>query len=1235
MATYKWDPSTGMYILSDDQSFTVVTNQSDYIPGQTVQIAATFDPGSTVQLMVAHDIGAGADGIWGTADDVLSYDLTGTGLPWTVTADANGLINASWLVNQDALGQSFELIAVELGANGAATGPMVTKFFTDGQPNLSANQWIDIGHGGNPPPLWTNGDLNPSNSDYQEGDSVAFRTVFSGLLASHTYTITIEYESLKGGDHAYDFLTAWNATLSKDPTDPLDSTGLSGGAEDALGAFSIWGGTITSVSPTVDHLSNNGLNQLTDVTVTFTTDGTLDLNNEALLAWGGHLAVTDVGYPGAGQISGGPFHMFVLDPLKEFSGGGQLSIHDIGGTPGPGPGTTPAIDVEKFVSFDSGANWYYHDDGTETESSLLLAAEYDLATGNSLTAANFIAYNTSVPTLLSGTNPEYLFLVTNVGTADLTGVTLTDSPFSIGASGNIGNLAAGAASVAVTWTGQTWASGTHTDTATVNGQSVDDPTLAGLVTDTDSVAYKGVTASIEVDKLVSVDGGTNWWFTADEADDTIANISTITGIAAAHLHIGSPTLLSGFSAPQYEFVVTNTGDVDLSSVALSDSLNNLGVLGTIGTLTAGASTTVNATGSWADGNNPDTATVSGSYTDSANNTVTPGDTDPAAYVGVTASIEVDKLVSVDGGTNWWFKADEADDTIANISTITGIAAADLHVGSPTLLSGFSAPKYEFVVTNTGEVDLSSVALSDSLNNLGVLGTIGTLTAGATTTVSFTGTWAHGDQPDTATVSGSYTDSANNTVTPGDTDPADYKGVTASINIEKLVSVDGGTNWWFTADDVFDTVANLSSLTGIAQANLHIGTPTTLAGATVKYEVVVSNTGDVTDNSLVVTDLPVLPTSFTLPSSSLAAGAHEVSNVVTATAVALTQTDTATVNGTSAADSAGDTSHVTDHDSASYTGLAPSLPGLTKGYWATHDPLWDVITTDSGGHDLNPFPQYNWNGIGGITTSAVLTSGSTSNLGLVNGANNGGGDSGLLLGDLNHDGKVGDAGGDLFFDLASAQALLNSSVVSDARIILAGEALAAQLNDYNDGGAEPNGLIEASVLWLKGQGILSPTGHSNVNTVTANDVAGTPTVIQDAAGSDYTLNKGAITLGGTADSSSDSSWSLLTPNTTTHLPGSPGYMPVVLPGYTDINGHTINVVADGQGLEQALEAFNGGNTHGQLIVSSDGSLVGWSSGGVVSDVHANGPGTFWGILEDQNILHPGTILGVAVPTGMTV
>ena len=235
---------------------------------------------------------------------------------------------------------------------------------------------------------------------------------------------------------------------------------------------------------------------------------------------------------------------------------------------------------------------------------------------------------------------------------------------------------------------------------------------------------------------------------------------------------------------------------------------------------------------------------------------------------------------------------------------------------------------------------------------------------------------------------------------------------------------------------------------------------------------------------------------------------------------------------------------------------------------------------------------------------------------------------------------------MFFDLASAQALINSgSSTPDERQILASQALAAQLNEYNDyiydkahhGGnppaagfdASPTGLIEDAVQWLLGQGPFSPhtnttPGHSNVDTVTSPDFIA-PSVI----GSDYSIsNKGVITLGTgnggiVLSNSSDPSWhTFATINDSSNnaitftdlLVGDSHY------------GQTFNVQADGEGLKNALQAYN----QGQLVVSDDGAKIGWSDDGgtTVNDVHDNTAGAFWGILEDQNLAHGATtIVGV--------
>ncbi|BCM19021.1 SdrD B-like domain-containing protein [Mesorhizobium sp. J8] len=106
---------------------------ADYVPGETVGITTNVPDGGTFTFQVAH-LSAGADGVLGTADDVLSYDLTGTGTPWTVTdggsGDLDGVVNGSiqtsWYVNADAAGQAFVLTATD-----QASGQIATANFTD------------------------------------------------------------------------------------------------------------------------------------------------------------------------------------------------------------------------------------------------------------------------------------------------------------------------------------------------------------------------------------------------------------------------------------------------------------------------------------------------------------------------------------------------------------------------------------------------------------------------------------------------------------------------------------------------------------------------------------------------------------------------------------------------------------------------------------------------------------------------------------------------------------------------------------------------------------------------------------------------------------------------------------------------------------------------------------------------------------------------------------------------
>src|SRR5262245_4497957 len=74
---------------------------------------------------------------------------------------------------------------------------------------VSASQWAN-----NPasPPGWITGNANAGKSILQEGDSVAYRDVFTSLQVGGTYVITIGWDTTIGGLHALDYLTSYNYT---------------------------------------------------------------------------------------------------------------------------------------------------------------------------------------------------------------------------------------------------------------------------------------------------------------------------------------------------------------------------------------------------------------------------------------------------------------------------------------------------------------------------------------------------------------------------------------------------------------------------------------------------------------------------------------------------------------------------------------------------------------------------------------------------------------------------------------------------------------------------------------------------------------------------------------------------------------------------------------------------------------------------------------------------------------
>jgi hypothetical protein len=397
----------------------------------------------------------------------------------------------------------------------------------------------------------------------------------------------------------------------------------------------------------------------------------------------------------------------------------------------------------------------------------------------------FDANTSPGPNVVSPIAPQFRFTVTNTGNVTLTNVTVTDDVFGLIAVGGTLNPGQSAQGIVV----GAWALGQQVNTATASGDY-----NGQTVTDTDPAYSFGVidpTSSIDVEKEVSADNGVTW-FDAD---------------APTGPNVVFPT------APQFRFTVTNTGNLTLTNVIVTDNVYGV-VIAPIPTLAPGSSATNIVAGVWTLGQQVNTSTAT------CNEGVS--DTDPAYWVGVeapTPEIDVLKEVSPDNGVNWF-----------DANTAPG----------PNVPSNTN-PHFRFTVINAGTVTLTNVSITDDVLGTIVSGLI--LSPGQSAQVIVIGTWALGQQLNTATASG-----IGNGQTITDTDPAYWVGIIVAIDIVKEVSPDNGVTW-------FD-------------ANTSPG-PLLPSGVTPQFRYVVTNTGSVTLTNVTVTDNVYGP--ITLLSTTLLPG----------------------------------------------------------------------------------------------------------------------------------------------------------------------------------------------------------------------------------------------------------------------------------------------------------------------------------------------------------------------------
>jgi uncharacterized repeat protein (TIGR01451 family) len=392
--------------------------------------------------------------------------------------------------------------------------------------------------------------------------------------------------------------------------------------------------------------------------------------------------------------------------------------------------------------------------------------------------------------------------------------------------------------------------GLHTNIGTVVGTAGQGDS-ATQVTDSDPGNYIGEPVThpaIDIEKLV------NQADADSEAD-------------AIHVQVGS-TL-------QFTYVVTNTGDVALTNVAVTD---NTGMTVTCPktTLEPTESMTCTASASALLGLHTNVGTASGTPASGMPTPVT--DTDPANYVGdppPQPAIDIEKFVNqVDADT-------EAEAVYVLVE---------------------SALLFTYVVTNTGDIALTNVTVTDN-TGMAVTCPKTTLDPGESMTCTTSASALLGLHTNIGTATGTpeIADSAPAT----DTDPANYIGYIASIDLEKYVE---GADADTTAEAVHVQV-----------------------GAQVDFTFVVTNTGSVNLTGVAAADdtIPIV----TCPKSTLAPGESMTCVAQTYALVGL-HTNVGTAAGTPPVGS-----QVSDTDPANYYGEELGTQGCTPGYWKNHTGSW--------------------------------------------------------------------------------------------------------------------------------------------------------------------------------------------------------------------------------------------------------------------------------------------------------
>ena len=303
-----------------------------------------------------------------------------------------------------------------------------------------------------------------------------------------------------------------------------------------------------------------------------------------------------------------------------------------------------------------------------------------------------------------------------------------------------------------------------------------------------TASYTVTQADLDAGSVVNVATATDG--TTTSPSDTV----TVTAIPTPSLTIdktaGTPSASTAGSTIAYTFLVTNTGNVTITAIAIVDANLDAAAVCPVTTLAPATSTTCTGT---------HTITQAEVNAGTVNNSATAIGTPPGG--GTTTS-----------------PPDTTNTPIAPAPSLT----IDKTAGTPSGSTAGSTIAYSFLVTNTGNVTLTGIVVNDALLDAAAVCASTTLLPSATTTCTGTHTITQAEVN-----AGAVDNSATATGTPP-----------------------GGGTTTSPPDTTNTPIAPAPSLTIDKTA----GTPSgSTAGSTIAYTFLVTNTGNVTLTGIVVND----------------------------------------------------------------------------------------------------------------------------------------------------------------------------------------------------------------------------------------------------------------------------------------------------------------------------------------------------------------------------------------------